>query len=1076
MKANNIVRSSQDPYFYLEYTDIRVGEPNVLEDGDVPWAVQPHECRLRELTYAAPIFVDVKYIKNRQQVTRRDVCIGRMPIMLRSSRCRLTGMDQAKLAAAKECPFDPGGYFVIKGLEKVLVIQEQLSRNRIIVERDSNNHNCVTASVTSSTDEAKVRTALYLHKGSIFMKHNNLGDAVPIVVVLKAMGVESDQEIVSLVGCEPEFQSVLAASLETAARDGIFTQEQALSYIASHSKRRQTKRTSNVHDEARRTIQELVVPHVPAEHYNFRLRCVYLGHMVRRILLAEAGRIPFDDKDYYGNKRLELAGHMISLLFEDLFKSFNKELTRGVDSALKKNARAAPFDALMYIREDMITNKMETVLSTGNWKLSRFKMDRQGVTQLVSRLSYLSALGMMTRVTSQFQKSVKVSGPRALQPSQWGMLCPSETPEGEQCGLVKNLALLTHVTTDDDSRPVQRLAVDLGMEDTELLGGEELNSSAYLVFINGLIMGVHRRPHTFAEQLRALRRVGLVGEYVSVYVHEGQRAVHIASDSGRVCRPLIIVDRETRKPRVTQEHLGDLETGLRDFNSFLADNCVEYVDVNEENNCLVALREEDIGEETTHMEIDPLTILGVVAGLIPFPHHNQSPRNTYQCAMGKQAIGTIALNQYERMDTVLYVNVYPQRSLVTTRVVDLVHMDELPSGQNAVIAVMSYSGYDIEDAVVLNQAALDRGYGRCIVFRKHITHLKRYPNQTRDRLMEPPSEESGGSGLRKLHSKKIDVDGLAFVGEILEDGDYLVNKEEPQNTKDKMENPLNPEGGYSPAPLKYRNKYKAHVDRVLLTSSVDSDMIIKILVRSVRRPEVGDKFSSRHGQKGVCGLVARQEDLPFTDEGLVPDMIMNPHGFPSRMTVGKLLELMGGKAGLLDGVRRDATAFGPDPSDDISAALVKGGYHYAGKDYLTSGITGEPLSSYVFFGPMYYQKLKHMVADKMHARATGPTQGLTRQPTEGRSRQGGLRLGEMERDCLIGYGASMLLQERLMLSSDKFVAHVCRQCGLLAERSWCQFCRSGDFVNELTLPYACKLLFQELQAMNIVPRLQLTEQ
>jgi DNA-directed RNA polymerase III subunit RPC2 len=275
--------------------------------------------------------------------------------------------------------------------------------------------------------------------------------------------------------------------------------------------------------------------------------------------------------------------------------------------------------------------------------------------------------------------------------------------------------------------------------------------------------------------------------------------------------------------------------------------------------------------------------------------------------------------------------------------------------------------------------------------------------------------------------------------------------------------------------MSYKGATSAIVDRVLLTTTTSDTPIVKVLMRQTRRPELGDKFSSRHGQKGVCGLIVPQEDMPFSDDGLCPDMVMNPHGFPSRMTVGKMLELVGGKAAVLDGQRRYGTAFGGDSFDSISTALVHAGYHYAGKELMTSGITGETQPSYVFFGPIYYQKLKHMVQDKMHARARGPRAALTRQPTEGRSRDGGLRLGEMERDCLIGYGASMLLNERLLLSSDAFTAHVCTapKCGLLGSPGWCASCKTGEHMSTVCLPYACKLLFQELTAMNIAPRLQL---
>jgi DNA-directed RNA polymerase III subunit RPC2 len=1074
-----------DPKFFLEYTDVNVGPPGVMEDmEDV--GVTPHQCRLRDMTYSAPIRVSVRYTRGKHAVTKSNVLIGRLPIMLRSCRCVLRGQSDAKLAELQECPYDPGGYFVIKGVEKAILTQEQLSKNRIIVELDPKG--AISSSVTSSTHERKSRTVITTKNGKLHMKHNTIGDDVPVVAVLRAMGATSDLEIVQLIGVEPELQDAMTRSLQEAKEIGILTQEQALEYIGGRIRARRASSaligmqggpSTSVYsrrDEAINVLSTVVLSHVPMTGDDFRAKRLFIALMIRRILLTQLGRSSLDDKDYYGNKRLELAGQLLSLLFEDLFKRFNSDLRRAADSILSKPNRAAEFDVLKSIRVDTITMGMTQALSTGNWTLKRFRMERAGVTQQLSRLSYISALGMMSRVSSQFEKTRKVSGPRALQPSQWGMLCPSDTPEGEACGLVKNLALLAHVTSDEDAKPVERLCFDLGVESADTLSGEELHSGPFIVFLNGLPLGAHPRPYAFAQSMRALRREGVIGEFVSVYVDDAGRSVNIASDGGRICRPVIIVDESV--PRLTATHLRDLAGGTVDFNSLLSMGVLEYLDVNEENNCFVALREPDIGRATTHLEIDPVTILGVVAGTIPYPHHNQSPRNTYQCAMGKQAMGTIARNQFERMDTVLYLLVYPQKPMVRTRVIDMVRFDNIPAGQNAIIAVMSYSGYDIEDAIVINRASLDRGYGRCIVVKKLATTIRGYPNGTFDRIVGPPSADSlmAASAYRAKRYNALDRDGLPRVGEPVERGGILVNKMQPINTTEPVQQPDMSDDQYKPAALTYKGNTRSYVDKVMLSDTSTDQKVIKVLVRQVRRPELGDKFSSRHGQKGVCGLIVPQRDLPFTDEGICPDMIMNPHGFPSRMTVGKMIELIAGKAGVHDGKRRYGTAFGGDKVVDISAALVQAGYHYAGKELLTSGITGEPLPGYVFFGPMYYQKLKHMVMDKMHARARGPRAVLTRQPTEGRSRDGGLRLGEMERDCLIGYGASMLLLERLMISSDVFDAEVCvsDQCGgLLAFGGWCQFCRSGRYVRKVRMPYACKLLFQELQAMNICPRLTL---
>ncbi|KAF3430143.1 hypothetical protein E2986_02492 [Frieseomelitta varia] len=1069
VKANEKVLSDADPLFYIKYLNIHVGIPDVEEGFNVTRSVTPHECRLRDLNYSAPITVDIEYIRGHQPIIKNNLLIGRMPIMLRSSNCVLTGKSHFELAKMNECPHDPGGYFIVNGQEKVILIQEQMLRNRIILEDDSKG--CIVASCNSSTHERKTKTNIVGKGGKYYMRHNIFVDDIPVTIIFKAMGIVSDQEIMQLIGTEEEFMKKFAPSLEECHTLNIFAQNQALRFLSSKRKqKRYSILKSSITDEMKDILATNILSHVPVVDFNFKMKATYTALMVRKVMKAQSDENLVDDRDYYGNKRLELAGSLLSLMFEDLFKRFNWELKQIADKNIPK-IKAAQFDIVKHMRQDQITNGLAFAISSGNWTIKRFKMERHGVTQVLSRLSYISALGMMTRVNSQFEKTRKVSGPRSLQPSQWGMLCPSDTPEGEGCGLVKNLALMTHITTEIDEEPIVRLAFNLGVENVNILGGEEINNkNVYMVFINGNILGIIRNYQRLVKIFRSLRRRGLINGFVSIYTQHQHRCVQISSDGGRLCRPYIIV--ENGNPCLQEEHIKLLEQGVRSFEDFLQDGLLEYLDVNEENDSSIAFNESHINEKTTHLEIEPFTLLGVCAGLVPYPHHNQSPRNTYQCAMGKQAMGTIGYNQRNRIDTLMYNLVYPQTPMVKSRTIELINFDKLPAGQNAIVAVMSYSGYDIEDALILNKASIDRGYGRCLVYRNAKCTLKRYANQTYDRIMGPLLDSVTKKPVPK--HDVIDSDGIAAPGEMLENRKVMVNKSSPAaNIGPVNAGNVQTQTEYKDVPVVYKGPVPAYVEKVMISSNAEDAFLIKLLLRQTRRPEIGDKFSSRHGQKGVTGLIVEQEDMPFNDHGICPDMIMNPHGFPSRMTVGKLMELLSGKAGVIKGEYHYGTAFGGSKVEDVSQELVKHGYNYLGKDFFYSGITGEPLQAYIYSGPVYYQKLKHMVQDKMHARARGPRAVLTRQPTEGRAKEGGLRLGEMERDCLIGYGASMMLIERLMISSDAFDVDVCNKCGLMAYSGWCHSCRSSSCVSTISMPYACKLLFQELQSMNIVPRLTL---
>jgi len=1071
-KSNYMITSDYDPKFYLKYKDIYVEKPTIYEDF-VTRLIYPHECRVRNLTYAANIFVDIEYTCEDRCISRNSIVIGQIPIMLGSSNCNLIGKTHDDLALLNECPYDPRGYFIVKGVEKVILIHEQLSNNRIIVEKDKKGN--LFAQVKSITMEKKTLTGLNIKHGKAYLSSNSFNNDIPLVIVFRAMGILSDMEIIQLIGSE--FYDMIILSIEEAHSLNVLNREQAIEYIGTKTKSFGKK--SDMFENVIEVLSTIVLAHIPVVKGNFFPKTRYLSFMARRLFECLNDPTMIDDKDYYGNKRLELDGQLISLLFEDLFKKFNSDLKKQADMLIGKGET---FDIVKHIHIDTITHGLSSAISSGNWTVKRFRMSRQGVTQVLNRLSYISALGYMTKITSQFEKTRKISGPRSLQPSQWGMICPSDTPEGESCGLDKNLALLSHVTTSQPHKAILNLSINLGLEDIGLLTGEEIYSKQnYLIFLNGEPIGSHKHPNTFVKRFRSYRRKGLIHEFVSISKNDAQRNIFIASDSGRLTRPLIIV--ENKKSKLTAQDINLISLEIKSFKDLVQGGVIEYLDVNEENDALIALTEQQITVGTTHLEIAPFSILGVVAGLIPFPNHNQAARNTFQCAMGKQAIGTMGYNQLNRFDTILYLMVYPQIPLVKTITIELVNYDKLPAGQNASVAIMSFSGYDIEDAVIMNKASLDRGFGRVMVKKRYQEELKKSSaglNEYR-KCPEKFSVDKDSSNYTKKknisHIQKklrpLDRDGLPYIGERLFNGDIYINKYSI----------INQEGDYTqnnvniiekPSMITYKSTVSSYVDRVMLTTTPNQPELIKVILRQTRRPEIGDKFSSRHGQKGVVGLIVNQEDMPFSETGWCPDLIMNPHGFPSRMTVGKLIELLAGKSAVMDGVFKYGTAFAGEKVDDIGKILVQNGFSSTGKDFLMSGITGEYIECAIYSGPIFYQRLKHMVVDKMHARATGPRTSLTRQPTEGRAKDGGLRLGEMERDCFIGYGASNLLLERLMISSDVFKVFICSRCGFIAYQNHCTYCNDGEKIFTIKLPYAFKLLIHELLSMNIKTKFNLT--
>ncbi len=591
------------------------------------------------------------------------------------------------------------------------------------------------------------------------------------------------------------------------------------------------------------------------------------------------------------------------------------------------------------------------------------------------------------------------------------------------------------------------------------------------IYINGKLLGFCEDPISFTQEMREKRRNGVISHEMNITYYEENDEIYIFNDPGRARRPLIIV--KNGVPLLTDDHMNKVANGKLTWDNLINDGLIEYLDAEEEENAYIAMSLADLSEEHTHLEIDPATMLGICAGIIPFSDHNSSPRNTMEAGMTKQALGLYVSNYALRTDTRAHLLHHPQTPIVKTRIIDSTNYDLRPSGQNFVVALMSYEGYNMEDAMVINKGALERGLARSSFFRAYDTSEKKYAGGQVDKF-EVPDKNVKGYRSEEAY-RNLDSDGVVNPESYVTSGDVLIGKTSPPRFLE--ENFGSVADRRRETSVTVRHGEKGIVDAVLLSETVEGSKLAKIRVRDTRQPEFGDKFASRHGQKGVIGLILSPEDIPFTEFGVVPDLIVNPHAIPSRMSIGQVLEMVAGKAGCLEGERVDATPFNQTLEAEIQQLLLDNGFESAGCESLYSGVTGERIDAEIFVGVAYYQKLHHMTTDKVYARSRGPVQVLTRQPTEGRAREGGLRFGEMERDCLIAHGAALTLKERLLDESDKYTAVVCENCGMLAvednnHKTYCPIC--GDVETyPVEISYAFKLLLDELKSLCIFPKLVL---
>ena len=1542
---------------------IYIGKPVIQEMDSRKRPMYPNEARLRNLTYAATLYCDIEQkivtynpsnpdAEPTEQIlpTISKFSLGSIPIMLQSKYCILSEQTTKTKAEMGECEYDEGGYFIVKGNEKVIVCQEKKCDNKIYVfpQNKSVSKYSDIAEISSVNEEkssiAYITQIKYRSKETstgrvIKVKIQKFKQDVPLCVLFRALGVDTDKSILEHIVydvTEPSNASLIEI-LKPSIDEALPFQDRniALEYLSSMVSLPSHVRDKTSNAYKLRYTQDILrnnlFPHIGQ---SMKKKAFFLGHLTNKLLNCIVGRRQYDDRDSFMNKRIETSGVLMANLFRTNFNKVIKDMKSSIDSDIRKGAIGDVSDNLQKkIKPTVLENGIMYALATGNWGLKN-KVTKKGIAQMLGRLSYAGFLSNMRRVIAPIDRSGKLIDPRTLHNTQWGGICPSETPEGASVGIVKNLAMMASITEASSAIPINGCLEENEVRDFDEIKPKDILNYAK-VFVNGDWRGIHKDPPKLMRVLRGLRRSGVIHPHISIFWDIEQGEINIQTDSGRLTRPLYLV-KENKELFLTDQHIKELKSGKLTFENLIANNgdeiykmkdkkdCVctvadgeesiiEFIDTEESDTCMIAMTYEDLKKNKrtndtfakyTHCEIHPAMMFGVLVSNIPFPDHNQAPRNVYQGAMGKQAMGVYASNFQRRMDTMGHVLYYPQVPLVTTRASKYTNGNNLPSGQNLVVAIETYTGYNQEDSLIMNQSSIDRGVFISAFYRTYKDEEKKNQNSLEEEKFCKPEKYNPDKTLKTVGMKSATKTGsyehldpaTGFVkeGTSVNQGDIIIGKVIPLKATPGEEGPQ-----YKDASTAVRPNESGVVDWVYSNKNGDAYQFCKVRVRSERRPVVGDKFSclddshdvltnkgwvkiskltmehelatlkdgtdleyqkptalhkyyyegdmyelksnqvdllatpnhkmwvrtrtktspykgeeakdifgakrhykkncdnftpvkelkefalpevttsngkvipekklslkpwltffgiwmaegcasgkldtsgsitiaahkprikkaldeavtklgytlsktsykssekennrwaifdqqlyqymkplslgaphkylpfwvwslsksncrlliegmilgdghtmkngtqrydtsssqladdfqrlclhagyscnklvkyeaghesycaprdeifksnydafrltvitkqneplvnknfsqkdikdgenifnciksksvewnkmlikiggnkkksskeektpstiassvsassdtvdkesetkqldrkvlfkghvycptvknsvfyvrrngycvwthnSRHGQKGTVGIKYAQEDMPFTKDGITPDLIVNPHALPSRMTIGHLIDALGGKVSALKGYEIDATPYTGLEVSSLADVLQKEcGYYKYGTETMYDGRTGRQIKAKIFIAPTYYQRLKHMVEDKIHSRTTGPYQLLTKQPSDGRGRDGGFRMGEMERDCVLAHGAMAFLKERLFDSSDKFVFWICKKCGLIAIANTeknifrCSYCPDSTEFSQVQIPYATKLFMQEIMSMGMVMRLR----
>ena len=1135
---NIIPKSIKKNYFYenidkdkiylhgFECTDIRIKPSTFENDVEIKY---PSDARKNQLNYFGTIIANVsQFVEIIDLITgnktekiigeiEKDISIANIPIMVKSEYCT----TYIKKDYKNECKYDPGGYFIVNGAEKVIMSMEKMVDNKVLIftkkEISYNDGLVHIAQINSREDECSDNLQIFTIKnkkdGVLIATISSQLIDIPLFILMRALGVESDLQIISYITNNLDnnkMLNLLRPSISALNNDNengeiIKSKDTAINYLITKLKKNKRINTINpsIENIQRKRLLEKIfekdlLPHLGSD---INKKIVFISYMVNKFLNVMLGRKDLDDRDALENKRIETPGILLGQLFRQNWRKLLNEV--GKNFRKKNQSDENPIIVINQIKSSVIEHGLKTALSTGRMGINKTK---HGAAQALQRLSYFQTVSYFRRILSPSleEATSKVTSIRHANPNQLHMLCCAETPEGQKIGIVKSLAMMATITSHNSFQ--YDIIKNILKYDNIILHPydvEPLAMNSYIkIMLNGDLYGMCHLKNCkmIFDKLKEYRRNEIIDMYTSILMDITNKEIRVYYDGGRLIRPLFIVN--NNKLNLNSEIINTINTYTDNKNKlwkFLLNkynNLIEYEDIESTNYLLIAENLNKLNESYeisqkkveyeksmskinrygdyrwvnyTHCEFHGWLSMGTVVSNIPFSDHNYGSRNILHFSQARQAMGIYSTAYKDRMDISQILH-RPQIPLVHTKAMQYNGMLDMPYGENVIIAICSYEGYNQEDSIVLNKSSIERGMFGAETLKKYHSEILKNHSTSQDDIFTKP-DRNKVANMKHGNYDKLNDKGYVPEETIINHEDIIIGKISPIQ-------PTNTNKMYKDNSDMYKVLVPGVIDRVH-TGIFNSDRyeMYNIRVRMDREPLVGDKFSNLHAGKGTVGIILPQKDMPFSESGMVPDIIINPHSYPKRMAMGHFIECIAAKIAALTGQFIDGTPFNNFDVNSLPEQLEKLGFSSHGTEKLYSGITGLPMETEIFMAPSYYLRLRHMVQDKVHARSRGPRQSLTRQPLEGRSRDGGLKIGEMEKDAIEAHGMGQFLKERLMETSDITICHVCDLCGGFAHKAIdkdyykCNGCKNSVKTSAVCIPYAFKLLSQELMTVNIQPHI-----